>query len=222
MDINWGDVPTWLSAVVSGAALVAASIAGHAAHKTLKIEMQREQGRQEEILARRNDVLADQAKRVVCWAGRGTDFVEMDGPHHPDSFECPAVMVRNASELLIYDVVIEQPLPQNAHEHGLDEVDCNCSRPYWGGHVAPGQDSAIPLPFSDVVEGLISPELMEWVTSGPAINDDAYLIERTIEEWSKKGRPAISFTDARGQRWIRQSNGSLERTDPLPKRGPQE
>lgn len=218
MTIDWGDAPTWLSAIVSAAALGAATMAGVAARNTWRLEHERD-------LARQDSEKAAQASLVAAYPGWGHELARAEGWLRKDGgwedpsfgYDCPAVLVRNASELPVYDVVIEAPLPRHAHEHTPGDTSCGCEGPYYAGHVPPGDPHVETLHFEDVEASLISDDLKQWVSDSPSpVDDDGEKIMRTIEEWIHGGRPAISFTDANGQRWLRDAHGRLRMTEPLP------
>lgn len=205
---SWGDVPTWLSALVSGAALFAAVVAARAARDTWRLEQQRDR-------AREAVELAAQASLVAAFPGSGLDRVEIplvrtkdgDWEDHSYSYKCPAVVVRNASQLPVYDVVVEAPLP-----HDPEGLRAGSLRRH--GLIPPSTDQAIALDFADVAESLTTAALAAWAIQFFPDDGDEEETAKSISEWLTVGRPSISFTDANGQRWLRDAHGKLHPTAP--------
>jgi hypothetical protein len=97
--LDWGDVPTWVSASISLLALMAATAAAVGAFRLYSVERANKQRAEAEIAQRAVEQRRTQAAQVACWmgsvhdrAGRGSVLV---------------VNLRNASELPVYDVMIE-------------------------------------------------------------------------------------------------------------------
>jgi hypothetical protein len=93
--LDWGDVPTWIGAVATMLAFIAAWVAARAAWRVLELERTRDRLRRE---------VEDrvQADRVAAWPSLGPS-----NPDDPDSPEVWGATVRNASELPVYQVKVE-------------------------------------------------------------------------------------------------------------------
>jgi hypothetical protein len=135
--VSWGDAPTWLTAVVSLAALAAAWRAGHIAAKLLRVETDRE-NRAERIDGERRDAVerAEQADLVAAWNDRGT-FV-----------------VLNGSKLPIWEVELVARHPDSADiaETNLPLVPPNgeTRHPF-----VPGEDPwGDPIPVDDILDDI--------------------------------------------------------------------
>jgi hypothetical protein len=81
--VSWGDAPTWITAVVALAALIAAWRAGNIAGKLLRVETDRED-RAERLDGERRAAAerAEQADLVAAWNDRG-NFVILNGSRLP-------------------------------------------------------------------------------------------------------------------------------------------
>ena len=93
--LDWGDVPTWIAALSTVGALVAAIVAGRAAWRLLGLEATRDRN----AFADKKTV---QASRVSAWAKweRSAEGAESD-------YDIPLLSVRNASDLPVYAVLLE-------------------------------------------------------------------------------------------------------------------
>lgn len=101
--VAWGDVPSWLSALATAAALVAAVKAWRAAAAVVMIERQRDADRAD-------TEQRQQADRVATWPS-----LVLSDPSDPRSPPRWGVAVRNASGLPIYQVHIEhEPITRHA------------------------------------------------------------------------------------------------------------
>jgi hypothetical protein len=91
---SWGDVATWVVAVTTLLAFMAAAFAGLVAYKVLAVETRRD------VLAD-SERIAAQAAEVAAWSGRTTavTFVSSDGP---DTWQEWGAVIRNASGLPVY------------------------------------------------------------------------------------------------------------------------
>jgi hypothetical protein len=91
---SWGDVATWVVAVTTLLALVAAAFAGIVAYKVLAVETRRD-------LLADSERIAAQAAEVAAWSGRtkAETFVSSDGP---DTWQEWGAVIRNASGLPVY------------------------------------------------------------------------------------------------------------------------
>lgn len=119
-NIDWGDFPTWISAVTTFGALVAAGW-------VVSIEVKRE-NRTEKLLdqQRADHARAEQADHVAAWYIR----VESSRPGMPPGSQ---INVRNGSRLPIYDVAVE--LLEGPETHRLPRVA-----------ILPPGDHSLPYP----------------------------------------------------------------------------
>jgi hypothetical protein len=91
--LNWGDFPTWISAVASVGALIFAALAAIAAYRLFKVETERDSRQGDE------ERRARQAHAVSAWYALDAER-RLYGCH-----------LRNASDSPVYDVAIEYYLP---------------------------------------------------------------------------------------------------------------
>jgi hypothetical protein len=91
---SWGDVATWVVAVTTLLAFVAAALAGIVAYRVLAVETRRD-------LLADSERIAAQAAEVAAWSGRtkAETFVSSDGP---DTWQEWGAVIRNASGLPVY------------------------------------------------------------------------------------------------------------------------
>lgn len=96
--VSWGDVPTWISAVVSLLALTAAAVAAVQAARVYQLERSRDLRTEAELKKRALIDKQSQAAQVCAWTAEVRDRVDA----------APAVLlaIRNASDLPIYDLVV--------------------------------------------------------------------------------------------------------------------
>lgn len=104
--MEWGDVPTWVGAVTSTAALTAAVVAAFAARRILGIEIGRDEGQAHERRSR-------QAELVAAWL---TDRASRDRPAPATRWVC---LLRNVSAVPVYDVLLTYQVGDTRH---VDEV----------------------------------------------------------------------------------------------------
>lgn len=205
-----GDWPTWLSFATSTGALVAAVIAAKFTGDTLRIERTRD----DRLEHQRRSA---QAAQVVALPAR------IPGPEdrtHPDRVyaELPAVLIRNASNLPIWDVMIEWP-PETVGQ-GKQATPAQPHRGLGPGlgslhagrlMVPPGDDVIVPLSYTAVAIAFTQ-------NTGEIIDLEALdfdELEALARRWSEEGRPAIAFTDAAQNRWQRDQYGGLQTEKPL-------
>jgi hypothetical protein len=100
--IALGDLPTWIQAVATVLALIAASIAAVAAWRVLEVERRRDDERRQFEDERRATDERTQAERVAAWPS----LVRSD-PADPASPAEWSGTIRNASDLPVYQVGIE-------------------------------------------------------------------------------------------------------------------
>lgn len=194
------DAPTitdWISAVSGILALAAALFAAYYAKKTWETEHGRD-------LIRETEARASQASRVVALPVVGEEWAEINEVKG-FRFSTPAVRILNNSELPIYDVQIDHPLPKSPNGDSPSEL--NATGHYWRGVAAPGHLD-LNLAYGDIEDDLTSENLREKVREGVAIDDPAEL-GPIYTEWTRLGRPAFRFTDAAGRRWCRRRSGQL-------------
>jgi hypothetical protein len=111
--LAWGDVATWLSAIVTLLALLAAVFAGLVAYDLLNVETERDRKAAEErtrvaderVAQRQADQRA-QASRVTAWfeqyyMNTGEGLPPDVAPTHPATW---GAAIRNASDLAVLDV----------------------------------------------------------------------------------------------------------------------
>ena len=114
--VDWGDVPTWVAAITTlGAFLAAAWV--------VKIELRRDSGRRRELEAQQDAAeRAEQADRVAGW----TAWLD-DAPAREDEVSLRptagwAIVLRNNSQLPIYDVRLILLIPQGGTDEQVVEV----------------------------------------------------------------------------------------------------
>lgn len=194
-------ITDWISALTGLLALGAAGFAAFYAKKTWETEHARD-------LTRQTAEFARQAARVVALPVVGKawqDISETDGFR----FSTPAVRVLNNSELPVYDVEIDHPIPKN--REGSDPVQINGNGRYWCGIAAPGHVD-LNVDYADIENDLVSDKLRTKVRESVTIDDELEL-GPIYTEWMVSGRPAIRFTDAAGRRWLRSRTGELTPCD---------
>jgi hypothetical protein len=200
--LSWGDVPTWILAITTLLALLAATFAGLVAYELLRVENARDQAasversqtaadrRQAEAerAAQREADRRSQANKVTAWF----DFYRAGVPrdqYYPGS---PAVAtapttwgaaIHNASELPIFDVRVFF---------------------YWVNDPGDSSPWAPDLRYTPLERFRVIPpnyirhfDLPATVqNTGEECNDNAYVV-------------GIEFTDASGARWMRDARGVL-------------
>ena len=95
--VDWGDIPTWVQAIVSFLALVAAIVAAVVAWRAFRLQRVQESRALEELTHRLDEERRAQASLVSAWLTQRAEG------NIPDDVAC--VSVRNASLLPVYDVV---------------------------------------------------------------------------------------------------------------------
>jgi hypothetical protein len=183
---SWGNVPTWVLAVTTLLAFVAAAFAAVATYELLRVESRRhavalEAQRQREEAQRR-----EQASRVAAWYGRWSSVVKGPGmtADHREWLRCGAI-ISNASDLPVYNVrvslcVAVEPSAGLAWRQGERFAGALRLMP-------PGQEH-IELPDHVRTEEEASGNQPTWLV-------------------------AIEFTDASGVQWLRDPRGRLEPAD---------
>lgn len=190
--LNWGDFPTWVVAITTLLAFLAAAFAGLVAYDLLSVENERDlkaaeqrlfAAEERKRLAEERSALREadrraQANKVVAWFGqqevvRGDSVLLLDW----------AALVHNASDLPILDVRVffywvydpRDGSPWTAEQR---YASVNTIRV-----MPPGQIQRVELP--DRVRRMAD-----------ICDDQAYVV-------------GIEFTDARGTRWFRDERGAL-------------
>ena len=97
--VQWGDVPGWITAVASIAALIFATIAARTASNLYRIESGRDREAEEERRERQRERRSEQASKISAWyASRPDNNGSLAEPNEYGAF------IRNASELPIHNV----------------------------------------------------------------------------------------------------------------------
>jgi hypothetical protein len=178
--LSWGDVPTWLLALTTLAALGAASVAAVVAYAVLRIEGDREVRAAQERAERRETDRRAQAARVAAWYGSWQTVIYASGKPIPGAGDVLAsgAVIGNTSGLPVYDVLVWFYMPTGP-ERGLSPQDARGVGAERRDVVPPGETHVyVPQLFKD----------LESAGSGGA--QPRWLV-------------AIEFTDAAGVRWRR-------------------
>lgn len=190
-----------ISAVSGMFALGAAGFAALYAKKAWETEHARD-------LATEKSSLASQAARVVALPAVGKAWQEISD-RDGFRFSTPTVRILNNSELPVYDVEIDHPVPKSRAGHNPAEI--NERGRYWRGIAAPGEID-VTLDYADIEDDLVTETLKAKVRTGVQIDDEMDM-GPIYSEWMVAGRPAIRFTDAAGRRWLRSRSGELTQCD---------
>lgn len=145
--VEWGDVPTWVNAAVTGAALWAAYRAVKASGQMLKIEQKRDAKRDAEDRDRRQQAeAAEQADKVAAWPEERPD--EFGKFAEPTEWGTRLV---NGSALPVYNVESRQHAPDgkvlwSTADHVLAPTDPEGKFHSWPGRVreVDGVDGPVP------------------------------------------------------------------------------
>ena len=181
---NWGDVPTWVAAVTTFLAFVAAAFAGLVAYELLKVESGRDLKAEQERTERRDAERRGQASKVAAWYGTWLSPVTYSGGANSGIPATPGsgAVIRNASDLPVYDVSIVYFLANPPKLLGWSEGDREHEIPELIPVIPPGEERT-PMPES--IRRI-----------GSATREPVWLV-------------AIEFTDADDQRWMRDPHGAL-------------
>ncbi|MGY3519913.1 hypothetical protein ACVMYR_26765 [Micromonospora sp. PTRAS2] len=113
-DVDWGDMPAWVSALfaaasaaVSTLALVFAAVAARAAQSVYHIESRRDRLAEEERRERHEESLSAQASRVTAWTESQKRNVNLSGQR----VERFWIKVKNLHDLPIYNLSIHYCFP---------------------------------------------------------------------------------------------------------------
>ncbi len=178
---SWGNVPTWVIAVTTLLALVAASFAALVTYELLRIESGRDSVAVEERREREDAQRWEQASRVAAWYGRWSSVVKGPGmAADPREWARWGAIISNASELPVYNVRVSFCVP----------VDPSAGQTWRQGERYLGALRLVP-PGEEHVE--MPDHLRAEEANG---NDQTWLV-------------AIEFTDASGTRWLRDPRGML-------------
>lgn len=182
--LSWGDIPTWVLAITTLLAFLAASFAGLVAYDLFTIEAKRDLEAAGQRLrdeaereARREADRRVQANKVTAWF----DFYDSLEDNLPISTW--GAVVRNASDLPILDVQVRIYWVIDPGDGSPWTADLRYESPDRFRVLPPGQSRHSNLP-QDIRD-------ME-----PECNDQTYLV-------------AIDFTDNSGARWTRDARGAL-------------
>lgn len=186
-ELDWGDVPTWTSTVVSAVALGAAWFAARASWKVLKIETERDNDADEREQRAQADL-------VAAWL----DIYDLD-----DSAEWH-VCLANESKVPIYDVdvVVKSAVYPNSLAH---------TSSVYSPVVPPGRTflpfPEVPMHTYDEVERLAEDNDDPRPPEVDSVMDSEFGI-RLLHKVS------FTFSDAAGIKWERSRLGILTRVPP--------
>ncbi|MGP4026148.1 hypothetical protein [Actinomadura sp. 3N407] len=94
--LDWGDVPTWVSALVAVLTLVGLVLTVIYAHRIYRLESERDERAAEERRARYEAESRSQAEKIAAWFAPASNDVPGE-----NSF---GAFVRNASDLPVFDI----------------------------------------------------------------------------------------------------------------------
>jgi hypothetical protein len=179
---SWGNVPTWVLAVTTLLAFIAAAFAALVTYELLRVESRRDAVTAEERRQREDAQRWGQASRVAAWYGRWSSVVKGPGmAADPREWARSGAIISNASHLPIYNVrvsfcVAVDPAAGGTWRHG---------ERYLGALrlVPPGEEHV---------------EMPDHLRAEEAGGNE--------QTW----QVAIEFTDASGSRWVRDARGRLE------------
>lgn len=180
VSIDWGDFPTWLSAITTLGALIYA-------RRVVRIEMQREDRTEAlERAQRRDEARRHQADLVAAWHGTITRTMQVlsrtfTGPVASEQVvEERALIVQNASNLPVTNVEVTL---FRADGQPVDAVRRRT--------IAPGRTT---IDYTDL--GLAPEDLGDVDEYGYTLDVDTFDV-------------TIEFDDTKGERWKRDVNGVL-------------
>jgi hypothetical protein len=191
---NWGDVATWVLAITTLLAFLAAAFAGLVAYDLLKVETARDEAAtrdrvlaanerkliESERAAQREAERRAQAAKVIAWFGlRPYGYTEVS-PAEQGSW---GALVRNASELPVFDIRIFFYWVNDRHDGSEWTTEQRYASVERFRVIPPEQTRYLELP--DRVRSMAN-----------ECNDDVYLV-------------GVEFTDARGARWFRDERAVL-------------
>jgi hypothetical protein len=192
--LSWGDVATWVVAITTLLAFLAAAFAGMVAYDLLRVENARDlKAAQERLLAADDRKRADagraaqreadrraQASKVTAWFER---FRHPERPSQMENATTWGAAIQNASDLPVLDVRVFF---------------------YWVNRTRDGSPWTTELRYASVERILVIPPGKTRYVELPArvrdmaeeCNDEVYLV-------------GIEFTDANGIRWRRDERAAL-------------
>lgn len=188
-EANYGDVPTWISAVTGLLAFLAAVAAAVVAYRLYGIESARDRHADEERQERAQEARRAQANKVTAWFGPDVPTEEERARvlMHPRVWpRAWAACVANASDLPVYDVVVTfcfvnwQGRTWSAIERGT------------------GAQPIVTLPPRSETFVAMPEEVRGDVTE---INESTFVI-------------IVEFRDTAGTRWRRDDKGRLSEITP--------
>jgi hypothetical protein len=200
--LNWGDIPTWLLAITTLLAFLAAAFAGLVAYDLLKVETARDQSAAEErsrAAADRRQLEGEratqreadrraQASKITAWFDYYTPGLTREEERSATAVgratrHAWGALVRNASELPVFDVRVFFYWvndPGDGRRWTTEQRYASLDR---FRVIPPGHTRQSDLPDSVRI-------------TERECNGDVYLV-------------GIEFTDASGARWIRNERGAL-------------
>lgn len=189
--LSWGDVATWVVAITTLLAFLAAAFAGLVAYDLLKVENVRDMKAAEERLLAAADRRQAERERAArreadrrAQASKVTAWFEL---YHDDKYELIdkvwGAAIRNASELPILDVRVFFYWVNDPHDGSPWTTEQRYASVERIRVIPPGQTWNLELP--DRVRSM-----------DEKCDDQVYLV-------------SIEFTDANGTRWMRDERGAL-------------
>jgi hypothetical protein len=195
--IDWGDVPTWVGAVATVLALVAAAIAAVFAGRAYGIESRRDAVAAADRKAAVDEQLRSQASRVVIWLK--DNVAPPSGPF--------GVMYANTSGLPVFDVNIRLRAPN------LDGGVISRMLPPTDGPVeltAASERLNVHVKSDDQI---LRNTMMSWTAGAYEGPIKEAVVEqpgfKIVGQLSYVGAD-LTFTDANERRWRRSGRGPLE------------
>jgi hypothetical protein len=183
--IEWGDVPTWVGACGTVGALAFAAAAAFVGWQLYKVESRRDHDTEQDRRSREFEQRRAQAARISAWPSNTGE--DAQGNVHINTL---GILVRNASELPIFDLAIRFYWRQGPSSF----------QPLWqtspSGEWPDGQKALIipVLPPSDHPVFIPIPQ---------------EVFEKLHGSLHDKVVPSLSFRDAEGISWHRGSDGKL-------------
>ena len=178
-----GDLPTWILALVSVAALFAAFYAGSASMNLLRVEQRRD----------------EQARQISAWASPSVISIFSGSRFSPRV----VAIVNNPTNLPIYDVKISWEKSRVATSEHKSKLEWVVFKTDSVSLVAPGSKFEFKLERFDFDEIYGEAGAFESLASEANSKEDAQTVANRI-------RISISFFDASKVRWLREGDGNIE------------
>lgn len=112
--IDWGDFPTWISAVSSAVALAAAITAAVVARRLFLLESRRDQATSDERRAREDEARQGQASQVSAWWAWDEEFATFGNQRDAIGWR---FYIRNTSDLPVYQVSVTLLRPNTQSDY---------------------------------------------------------------------------------------------------------